>query len=108
MLGSLCGGLRSFMCFLQVLKKMRDVMRSYESVGLAAPQIGVPLRIFMIEFSEKMSEKFIPDIRKSREMAIIPLKVSWCGDIMSSFYHSDICSVLLCLYEGHFYLLPQG
>ena len=76
-------------------------MHSYESVGLAAPQIGVPLRIFMIEFSEKMSEKFSPDIQKSREMAIIPLKVSWCGDIMSSFYHSNICSILLCLYEGH-------
>lgn len=59
----------------RVLKKMHDVMHSYESVGLAAPQIGVPLRIFMIEFSEKMSEKFSPDIRKSREMAIIPLKV---------------------------------
>ena len=78
-------------------------MHSYESVGLAAPQIGVPLRIFLIEFSEKMSEKFSPDIRKSREMAIIPLKVSWYGDIMSSFYHSNICHVLLCLYEGHFF-----
>lgn len=73
-------------------------MRSYESVGLAAPQIGVPLRIFMIEFSEKMSEKFSPDIQKSREMAIIPLKVSWYGDIMSSFYHSNTGYFLLCLY----------
>lgn len=55
---------------------MHDVMHSYESVGLAAPQIGVPLRIFMIEFSEKMSEKFSPNIQKTREMAVIPLKVS--------------------------------
>jgi peptide deformylase len=77
---------------------MRDVMCSYESVGLAAPQIGVPLKIFMIEFSEKMSEKFSPDIQKSREMAIIPLKVSWYGDIMSCFCHSNICSFLLCIY----------
>jgi peptide deformylase len=96
------------MCFLQVLKKMHDVMHRYESVGLAAPQIGVPLRIFMIEFSEKMNEKFSPDIQKSREMAIIPLKVSWYGDSMSSLYHSNIYSILLCLYEGQFYLLPQG
>ena len=64
------------MCFLQVIKKMHDVMHSYESVGLAAPQIGVPLRIFMIEISEKMSEKFSPNIQKTREMAVIPLKVS--------------------------------
>ena len=32
-------------------------------------------RIFMIEFSENMSEKMSPDTQKSREMAVIPLKV---------------------------------
>ncbi|XP_023727284.1 peptide deformylase, mitochondrial isoform X1 [Cryptotermes secundus] len=58
-----------------LLKKMRSVMHSYGSFGLAAPQVGVPLSIFIVEFSEKIYEEFSPEIRKSREMAIIPFKV---------------------------------
>jgi peptide deformylase len=63
---------------------MRDVMNKYGSVGLAAPQIGVPLSIFLIQFSEKMIEEFSPDIRKVREMAIIPFKVSSFCDCLRS------------------------
>jgi hypothetical protein len=75
---------------------MRDVMHSYESVGLSAPQIGVPLKIFMIEFSEKISKKFSPDIQKSREMAIIPLKVSWYGPC--PVFITVIFALLCCAY----------
>jgi hypothetical protein len=70
---------------------MRDVMHSYGSFGLAAPQVGVPLSIFMVELSEKVNEEFSPDIRKSREMAIIPFKVSPYLDSLPSFDHSNIC-----------------
>jgi peptide deformylase len=70
---------------------MRDVMHSYGSFGLAAPQVGVPLSIFMVEFSEKINEKFSPEIRKSSEMAIIPFKVSLSLGSLPSFDHSNIC-----------------
>lgn len=32
-----------------LIRKMRDIMRSANGIGLAAPQIGVPLRIFVAE-----------------------------------------------------------
>lgn len=44
-------------------------------IGWAVPQIWVSPRIFMIEFSENMSQKMSPDKQKSREMAVIALKV---------------------------------
>jgi peptide deformylase len=72
---------------------MRDVMRSYGSCGLAAPQVGIPLSVFMVEFSEKILEEFSPEIRKSREMAIIPFKVSPSLHILSSVDQSNICSL---------------
>jgi len=42
--------------------------------GWAAPHILVPHNIFMIEFSENMSEEMSPHTQKSREIAVIPLK----------------------------------
>jgi len=44
-------------------------------IGWASLQIWVPPGLFMIEFSEKMSEEISPDKQNSREMAVIPLKV---------------------------------
>jgi hypothetical protein len=80
---------------------MRDVMHSYGSFGLAAPQIGVPLSIFMVEFSENVNEEFSPDIRKSHEMAIIPFKVSSSHDSLPSFDHSNICILpVMYLWRG--------
>ncbi|PNF40818.1 hypothetical protein B7P43_G16587 [Cryptotermes secundus] len=69
------GCLKMWFFSCELLKKMRSVMHSYGSFGLAAPQVGVPLSIFIVEFSEKIYEEFSPEIRKSREMAIIPFKV---------------------------------
>lgn len=66
-------------------------MHSYGSFGLAAPQVGIPLSIFMVEFSEKIYEEFSPEIRKSREMAIIPFRVSPPFDSLPGFDHSNIC-----------------
>ncbi|XP_069700187.1 peptide deformylase, mitochondrial-like [Periplaneta americana] len=60
---------------IRILKIMRDVMHRYGSVGLAAPQIGVPLRIFAIEITEKILQTFTPDICRSREITVVPYKV---------------------------------
>jgi hypothetical protein len=82
---------------------MRDVMHSYGSFGLAAPQVGVPISIFMVEFSEKTNEKFSPEIRKSHEMAIIPFKVSPYLGSLPRFDHSNICiSPVTHLFRGLF------
>lgn len=58
-----------------LLKKMRDVMRKYKGIGIAAPQIGVPLRIFAIEFTEQMAHDYNPELFKIHQIAVVPFKV---------------------------------
>ncbi|KAJ9576113.1 hypothetical protein L9F63_007078 [Diploptera punctata] len=58
-----------------ILKKMHNVMQKYKAVGIAAPQIGVPLRIFAIEYTQKMADDYDPELFRIREMAIVPFKV---------------------------------
>lgn len=58
-----------------LLKNMEQVLHDYRLVGIAAPQIGVSLRIFLMEFTENMKDKFTPEVYKAREMATMPLTV---------------------------------
>lgn len=51
-------------------------MKGYDAVGLAAPQIGVPLRIITIEFSAARRKEFDEKTYKGREMQTIPFRVS--------------------------------
>lgn len=51
-----------------IIQKLTDVMRSREAVGLSAPQIGVPLRIFVMEYPEKVLKHCKPELRKIREV----------------------------------------
>lgn len=59
----------------QVILQMKQVMKRYDSVGLAAPQIGMPLRILLLEFSPKRKEQFGPEVYTAREMSTLPLTV---------------------------------
>lgn len=59
----------------QVISTMKTVMRKLECVGLSAPQIGVPLRILMLEFSVKMFEEVSPAAREARGLSVQPLRV---------------------------------
>ena len=54
---------------------MVDVMRSAPGVGLAAPQIGVPLRIFVAEDPEERLSRVAPQARELRDRAALPLTV---------------------------------
>jgi hypothetical protein len=65
-------------------------MCRYGSCGLSAPQVGVPLSVIMVEFSEKINGEYSPEIRKAREMAIVPFKVSPSVDSLPSVHHSNI------------------
>lgn len=54
---------------------MEQVLHDYQLVGIAAPQIGVSLRIFLMEFQEKKKDAIAPEVYKAREMATMPLTV---------------------------------
>ncbi|KAF4527701.1 hypothetical protein B566_EDAN016368 [Ephemera danica] len=59
----------------KVIKSMRNVMKTYDAVGLAAPQIGVHLRIIAIEFSASRRKEFDEKTYKSRQMETVPFRV---------------------------------
>ncbi|XP_041794839.1 peptide deformylase, mitochondrial isoform X2 [Chelmon rostratus] len=59
----------------QVINTMVKVMRKVDSVGLSAPQIGVPLRILVLEYTERMLEESSPESRKARGLSVQPLRV---------------------------------
>ena len=48
----------------QLIDDMIETMRAAPGVGLAAPQIGVPLRVAVIEVDEKVTEIVNPEIMK--------------------------------------------
>lgn len=54
---------------------MRGVMNYYRSVGISAPQIGIPLRIVMIEIPKLVTDHFGPEVCKMREMHPVDFKV---------------------------------
>lgn len=59
----------------QVIETMKYVMNKYKSMGLAAPQIGVSLRIFAMNFDKGLLDSYAPEIIKSRDMMIVPFQV---------------------------------
>jgi peptide deformylase len=63
-------------------KEMQDLvatmiatMRAAPGVGLAAPQIGVPLRVIVLEDREELQKYLTPDERRERERAPFPTRV---------------------------------
>ena len=63
-------------------KEMRDLvstmiatMRAAPGVGLAAPQIGVPLRVIVLEDREELQRNLTDEERKERERAPFPTRV---------------------------------
>ena len=63
-------------------KEMRDLvatmiatMRAAPGVGLAAPQIGVPLRVIVLEDREELLKNLTADERKERERLPFPTRV---------------------------------
>ncbi len=60
---------------LKLVEIMVDVMRNAPGVGLAAPQIGVPLRIFVAEDPEERLSRVAPEARELRDRGALPLTV---------------------------------
>lgn len=59
----------------KVINTMKHVMRGTYSVGISAPQVGVPLRIFMMEFSSGNIKIAKPGEAATRLYQPFPLKV---------------------------------
>lgn len=53
--------------FQALVARMIDTMRKAPGVGLAAPQIGVPWRVIVLEDREELMSKLTPEERKERE-----------------------------------------
>ncbi|CAB3361997.1 Hypothetical predicted protein [Cloeon dipterum] len=59
----------------KIIKTMESSLKSYKAIGLAAPQVGVPLRIVVFHFPEDALKTFDEKTLKIREMETIPFKV---------------------------------
>jgi peptide deformylase len=61
--------------FRALVEMMVAVMRAAPGVGLAAPQIGVPKRVIVVEDREDLLASMDPDARAARERTALPLTV---------------------------------
>lgn len=59
----------------QLIATMIDTMRRAPGVGLAAPQIGVSLRILVLEDTEERMAKLTPEEIREREREVVPVRV---------------------------------
>lgn len=61
--------------FQALLERMVATMRSAPGVGLAAPQIGVPWRVLVLEDREELMASLTPAERAERERLPVPVHV---------------------------------
>ena len=58
-----------------LIRSMITAMREAPGVGLAAPQLGVPLRVLVLEDRPELMARLSPDELRERERAELPLRV---------------------------------
>ncbi len=58
-----------------LVARMIESMREAPGVGLAAPQLGVPLRVLVLEDREALMAALTAEERKERERVPVPLRV---------------------------------
>lgn len=61
--------------FVQLIELMRETMRDAPGVGLAAPQIGVPLQLAVIEDRAEYQAGLSPEERAAKGRAPVPFHV---------------------------------
>ncbi|XP_078257018.1 peptide deformylase, mitochondrial isoform X2 [Rhinoraja longicauda] len=52
-----------------------DALRRVDAVGLSAPQLGVALRVLVLEVPERVLEAEDARVRQARDMVVVPLRV---------------------------------
>jgi peptide deformylase len=76
----------------QLIEMMRQAMHAAPGVGLAAPQIGEPLQIAVIEDSDDYLQGMPQELRAERERSAVPFQViinpeiSIIGDSTATFF----------------------
>ena len=58
-----------------LLQNLRTVLRKYDSVGISAPQIGIPARVSLIEVTEKTLDLWGPKVVEQQQMQQVDLRV---------------------------------
>jgi peptide deformylase len=58
-----------------LIDEMRETMRDAPGVGLAAPQIGLPLQLVVIEDRPEYIDRGDPEDMKARERTTVPFQV---------------------------------
>lgn len=61
---------------VSLIGHLKHVSNKYNCIGLSAPQIGIPLRIFVLEFNRKQAKKFKDEELKMKQMDLIPFTVN--------------------------------
>lgn len=69
-----------------IVDQMVKVLRKYDCVGIAAPQIGISLRIIAMEFNRHIKKELSEATYKARQMSELPLTVSTTKKISTSSY----------------------
>ena len=59
----------------RLVEEMRETMRDAPGVGLAAPQVGLPIQLVVIEDRPEYVERGDPEEMKERERAAVPFQV---------------------------------
>ncbi|HVY49602.1 MAG TPA: peptide deformylase [Minicystis sp.] len=89
-----------------LVRTMIEVMRNAPGVGLAAPQIGVPLRVVVMEDAEELMQRLSDDERAERGRTPLPLTVLVnpemrpVGDAQATFFEG-------CLSVGGYMALVE-
>ena len=65
----------------ELIQNMFDTMKNAEGVGLAAPQVGLPIRVFVVDLSVLADEK--PEYTDFRKVFINPEIVELLGNDVS-------------------------
>lgn len=92
-----------------LISLMTNVMQKYKCVGLAAPQIGIPLRVIALEFKEAYKKDFAPQVIQTRNMQELPLTVSGsCTNKNAVVRHSSHSRESNYIRMGHNYVEKAG
>ncbi|KAK2588542.1 hypothetical protein KPH14_006321 [Odynerus spinipes] len=94
--------------FQVIIQQMKKVMKKYNNVGLAAPQIGLPWQVFMIQIMEKHMKEVDESIRNIRGMELVPLQV-FINPTMKTIDHKMISFPESCAsFLGYNAVVPRA